>query len=202
MEITNPGEAWTGPWYVTNGLLATELITGRVQRGDGSFEQQSPAAVNVAGDADDPTAPTYASFTNLLDWSGLPVDTLLTQRLNQDGSVVDDPALAVYDVRSAYYVPETGHTIAGPFWAFMNSAGLVWNFGQFVEAPLFESAFFATGFPISESYWITVEIAGVPRNVLVQCFERRCLTYTPDNPPEWRVEAGNVGRHYFTWRYG
>jgi hypothetical protein len=36
----------------------------------------------------------------------------------------------------------------------------------------------------------------------MQCFERRCLTYTPDNPEGWQVEAGNVGRHYYYWRYG
>jgi hypothetical protein len=38
--------------------------------------------------------------------------------------------------------------------------------------------------------------------VLLQCFERRCLTYAPDNPPGWQVEAGNVGQHYHAWRYG
>jgi hypothetical protein len=38
--------------------------------------------------------------------------------------------------------------------------------------------------------------------VLLQCFERRCLTYTPDNPEGWKVEAGNVGQHYYQWRYG
>ena len=36
----------------------------------------------------------------------------------------------------------------------------------------------------------------------MQCFERRCLTYTPDNPDGWQVEAGNVGQHYYAWRYG
>ena len=36
---------------------------------------------------------------------------------------------------------------------------------------------------------------------LTQCFERRCLTYTPDNAPEWRVEMGNIGLHYHSWRY-
>jgi hypothetical protein len=39
------------------------------------------------------------------------------------------------------------------------------------------------------------------QDVLIQCFERRCLTYTPGNTPEWRVEQGNVGLHYFRWRY-
>jgi hypothetical protein len=47
-----------------------------------------------------------------------------------------------------------------------------------------------------------VKVGGQPRDVLVQCFERRCLTYTPDNDPTWQVEAGNVGQHYYIWRYG
>ena len=37
--------------------------------------------------------------------------------------------------------------------------------------------------------------------VLVQAFERRVLTHAPDNPDGWRVEAGNVGQHYYQWRY-
>ena len=84
----------------------------------------------------------------------------------------------------------------------MNSIGTVWHFGLFVEAELFQNPFFATGFPITEAYWVTAKVTGIPRDVLVQCFERRCLTYTPGNAPEWRVEAGNVGRHYFAWRFG
>ena len=38
--------------------------------------------------------------------------------------------------------------------------------------------------------------------MLVQAFERRVLTYTPSNSDGWKVEAGNVGRHYYEWRYG
>jgi hypothetical protein len=41
----------------------------------------------------------------------------------------------------------------------------------------------------------------VVQDVLMQCFERRCLTYTPANPLAWRVEMGNVGLHYYSWRY-
>jgi hypothetical protein len=33
-------------------------------------------------------------------------------------------------------------------------------------------------------------------------FERRVLTYTPDEQPMWRVQMGNVGQHYYIWRYG
>ena len=54
MEITHPDGDTSSIWYVTNGLLAEELITGRLQLGDNTFEQHDPAQVNVAGDANDP----------------------------------------------------------------------------------------------------------------------------------------------------
>ncbi len=38
--------------------------------------------------------------------------------------------------------------------------------------------------------------------MLVQAFERRLLTFVPGNSAGWQVEAGNVGRHYYEWRYG
>lgn len=47
-----------------------------------------------------------------------------------------------------------------------------------------------------------MQVGGKMKTVLVQCFQRRCLTYTPSNPTGWKVEAGNVGQHYFKWRYG
>ena len=37
--------------------------------------------------------------------------------------------------------------------------------------------------------------------VVVQAFERRLLTYTPSNPDAFKVEFGNIGRHYDTWHY-
>src|SRR5205823_2176744 len=56
-------------------------------------------------------------------------------------------------------------------------------------------------YPIAEAYWALVRVRGVQQWVLVQPFERRVLTYTPGNDPAWQVEMGNVGRHYYTWRY-
>ncbi len=53
MEITDPSAPTNSVWYVTNGLLVVELITGRMQMGDNSFVQYNPAAVNVAGDQGD-----------------------------------------------------------------------------------------------------------------------------------------------------
>jgi hypothetical protein len=57
------------------------------------------------------------------------------------------------------------------------------------------------GYPITEPYWTNVKIGGAPKQVLVQAFQRRVLTYVADNPPGWQVEMGNVGRHYYDWRY-
>lgn len=36
---------------------------------------------------------------------------------------------------------------------------------------------------------------------MVQVFERCVLTYTADNPPAFQVEMGNIGVHYYRWRY-
>jgi hypothetical protein len=58
------------------------------------------------------------------------------------------------------------------------------------------------GLPISEPYWTRVKVGGIEKDVLFQAFERRVLTYTPDNLAEWRVEMGNVGQHYLRWRHG
>src|SRR5690606_36061063 len=72
MEITDPGGDPSSPWYVTNGLLVVELVTGKLQLGDATFEQHNPAQGNVAGDQDDPTGPTYATIALLLDEPALP----------------------------------------------------------------------------------------------------------------------------------
>ena len=71
--------------------------------------------------------------------------------------------------------------------------------GQFVTGPLFNPPFAVSGYPITEPYWVTVPVGGVTEDVLVQCFERRCLTYTPANPDGWQVEMGNIGQHYLRW---
>jgi hypothetical protein len=84
----------------------------------------------------------------------------------------------------------------------MNSSGLVYENGQYRSATLFENAFFATGLPLTEAYRVYVPVGGTWQWVLVHSFERRCLTYTPGNPDGWRVEAGNIGQHYYGWRYG
>src|SRR5690606_2818715 len=69
MEINFPDAPDDGLWYVTNGLLVVEMITGQMQVGENSFEARGTSLVNVAGDPNDPTGPTYSSFISHLDRS-------------------------------------------------------------------------------------------------------------------------------------
>lgn len=190
MEVTDPEANPESPWFVTNGLLVLELVTGRIQWGDELREQREPASVNVAGDPNDPDGPTYLTFSTLLDEAATTPGLPLLERVDRDGAVVTDPALVFYDVTAGRFVPETGHTIASPFWEFMSSL-------QQADG----NPFYSTGYPISEAYWADVRVGGESKTVLMQLFERRVLTFTPSNPPAWQVEAGNVGQHYFRWRY-
>ncbi len=201
MEITHPDGDQSSIWYVTNGLLAKELITGKLQLGDNTFEQHDPAHVNVAGDANDPNGPTYATFNSLLG-NGATADGLkITQTVDRAGNVGSDQNLGSYNVTAKDVGAPTHHNVASVFWDFMNSSGTVYDNGAYHSAALFENPFYATGYPLTEAYWTNVLVAGVQKQVLVQVFERRVLTYTPSNPSGWQVEAGNVGQHYYQWRY-
>ena len=105
-------------------------------------------------------------------------------------------------MKYAYYEPATRHNIPQAFWGFLNSTDLVYEGGQTKLRLLSDPWFYATGYPISEAYWAKAKIAGQPHDVLMQAFQRRVLTYVPDNPPAWRVQMGNIGQHYYQWRYG
>ncbi|HMM43828.1 MAG TPA: hypothetical protein PKA95_18185 [Thermomicrobiales bacterium] len=204
MEITSdPSVSPDSVWYVTNGLLAKELITGKAQVGDNTFWSWEPAQIPVAGDAVNPSAPTYATFGKFLAAPAARDGQALTTRLWRDGRTTNDALLAKHGVTAVYHVQVWGidHQVASVFWQFMNSSGLVFDGSRTLQGKLFQDPFYATGYPITEAYWATVKVAGVDRDVLMQCFERRCLTYTPDNAAGWQVEAGNIGQHYYRWRY-
>ncbi len=202
MEITQPDDDQQDLWYVTNGLLVTELVSGTIQVGSDTFVPSQPAQVNVAGDPEDSTGPTYATFGPLRGLPAQPDGAFIAQRLHRDGSITIDPLLARYGVTAGLRVTEPGldHQVASVFVDFMRSTGIVSVDGQLVTDRLFATDFYATGYPIAEPYWANVLLKGVIQDVLIQCFERRCLTYTPSNDPGWEVEAGNVGQHYATWR--
>ena len=200
MEVTNPRGDRASPWYVTNGLLVKEMITGQLQVGHSLIEPLAPAQAPVAGDPDDLLGPTYTGLAGLLGRPAGTVGAPVVEAVDRNGAVrrIQPPAA----VGLAYVVPETGHAIADVFWQFLNGEGPVQRGEQTAPARLFDPPFFASGLPITEPYWTRATVGGVVKDVLLQCFERRCLTYTPDNPEGWRVEMGNVGRHYYRWRYG
>jgi hypothetical protein len=202
MEINNPANG-----QVTNGLLVVELITGKMQVGDDAFTDAAPAEQAVAGDPTEanPQSPTYASFRNV----AYPINTTkapnrsgqrVIEVLRRDGSVANDDGLVRYGVQIGSYDATLGHNVPRVFTDFFAQRGLVYE-GSYRQGQVID-AIFAVGLPISEPYWARVKVGGVEKNVLMQAFQRRVLTYTPDNPAGFRVEMGNVGQHYLRWRYG
>jgi hypothetical protein len=209
MEINNPNADPSSPFFVTNGLLVVELISGRMQVGNSAYQNRPPADINVAGDNNDSQAPTYKSFQGVAnttlgdhkapDRTGQPA----TATLSRSGTVGNDPSMTKYPgINFVHYEPGVGHNIPGVFWDFLNQQGPVVQNGQVVQAPLITPWFYASGLPISEPYWASVRVGGTVKDVLIQAYERRVLTYTPTNDEPFRVEMGNVGRHYHDWRYG
>jgi hypothetical protein len=204
MEINDPDGDRSSLWFVTNGLLVREMVDGRVQIGDNAFEERSPSQEAVAGDPVEvnPNCPLYATFSYLTweraeDRSGQKVSATLSR----DGLVGEDPTLADYaGTTMVYYEGATGHNVPQVLWDFMNARGLIYVDGGYYTDQVIDWLF-AMGYPISEPYWTRCMVGGEEKDVLVQLFERRVLTYTPSNPAGWRVEMGNVGRHYYDWRY-
>ncbi|HVF99166.1 MAG TPA: hypothetical protein VND68_04960, partial [Chloroflexia bacterium] len=129
MEINNPNGNKNDPFYVTNGLLSVELISGKMQTGNNSFEDRKPAQVNIAGDFDDATAPTYASFVGKANAGGDHPDLnnmgqKVINTIARDGQVGVDPAKNnVPGVEIAYYDDVTKHNIPKAMWDFLNASG-------------------------------------------------------------------------------
>jgi hypothetical protein len=201
MEVNAPTADPADQYYVTNGLLVSEMVTGQVQVGINPVRYAGRAPAEIPfGDLADDTGPTYRSFGAHLNDVPLATGQPVAQTIDRAGNV---SATDAGDVTCQTVVPETRHCIAAPFWDFLNSRGPVLDFASqtVVDGALFDPLFYATGLPISEPYWITVRAAGRPTRVLIQLFERRTLTYNPANLPTSRVEMGNVGLQYYTWRY-
>ncbi|MDQ3927586.1 MAG: molybdate ABC transporter substrate-binding protein, partial [Chloroflexota bacterium] len=205
MEINNPSGDKNSPFYVTNGLLTVELVSGRMQTGNNSFTDRTPANIPLASDNDDPNAPTYASFSRLLAGTDDRTNQNATSTVDKAGNVAQDAALGnTAGARFVYYEPQTRHNIPQVFWDFLNVKGPIFENGSVATKQISEPWFYASGLPITEPYWARVKIAGKTDTlVLVQLYERRVLTYVPSEAqPEFRVQVGNIGRHYHDWRYG
>ena len=202
--VTDPAD----PWSTTTGLLVVELVSGRVQVGPDSYETRTPAAVLVAGDAQagqaDNDAPLYSSFREVASLPGgadrrapSAVGSPVLATIDRAGVV---GAVQSSDVHYTAYSQETGHNIPAVFERFMQTRGLVNESGTLQEGALFDPVY-VLGYPITEAYWANVPVDGKPARVLVQLYQRRVLTYIPSFSPEWQVQMGNVGQHYYDWRY-
>ena len=183
MELTHPAQG-----LVTNGLLTVELISGRLQLGDTTFEQRASAIVPMAGDANN-IGPTYATLNALsaqilVAVSPTPGEAT-TRALTPAGQpIAFSGGTGFARGNIAAYDQTTGHNIPAAFVAFRDQVGLA-----------------SVGLAIAEPFWSNVKVAGKPTDVLIQAFERRVLTYTPTNPVAFQVEFGNIGSQYYTWRY-
>ncbi len=208
MEINNPAGDPTTTFFVTNGLLTIELISGQMQIGNNAFIERYPANIPISGDSDDTNAPTYQSFQSVSNTrkgdhpQPNRVGQFATNTINKSGQVGDDPSkAAVNGTKIAYFEPTTQHNIPDRFWGFLNATGPVSETGQIVNKKLIDPWFYASGYPISDAYWSQVKINGILTDVMIQAFERRVLTYVPTNVPGFEVEMGNIGLHYYDWRY-
>jgi hypothetical protein len=174
-----------GAATVTSGLLVREMISGNMQTGDTTVEKRQPAAIPIAGDPDN-IFPKYSDLTNANIPPVLAAGSPVKTQLNPDGStsaatdVPNDPAAAIATTDT-----QTNIAVPRVFTEFRDRIGLN-----------------VIGYAVSGPFYVNVRVGGVQRRVLMQAFERRVLTYNPANPPEFQVEFGNVGRHYYRWRYG
>jgi hypothetical protein len=137
--------------------------------------------------------PPYAAlngtvFAARVARSGEPTGTVY----KPDGTFGLNPGLAAQQ-GAAYgdYQSDPGgryaHNIPLAFSAYLAALPLPWQT--------------AMGYPLTEAFWVNVAVNSAPTWVLVQPFERRVLSYTPTNPTAFQVEMGNIGQHYYQWRY-
>jgi len=185
-------EQTTANGPVTNGLLTVELMSGNRQFGDTTFVAYPPAAIPIVGDPTN-TFPTYASFGS---GAFLPKSDQTTgpngNVYNLDGTITVNSQLAA-DPGAAF-----GAYQADPGGKYAHNLPLA--FSTYLAA-LPVPSLPVMGFPLTEAVWVRVTLNGAPTWVLVQPFERRVLSYTPTNPPGFQVEMGNIGQHYYQWRY-
>ena len=200
--------------FVTNGLLTKELVSGYRQDGNTKFSRLTPSQVQVAGDSNEDgksnaVAPTYASFGSVvtINLGDNTATNLVGQAVNgaiNRAGTVSNLATPPAPVKYGFYESTLKHNIADVFYNFMFLKGRVWNGSSYVMGNVYTDQPFSNvfGLPISEAFWTRAVVANTEKDVLVQLFERRVLTYTPSNPDPYKVEMGNIGQHYQRWRYG
>lgn len=173
------------PGLITNGLLSVEMIRGRVQFGDNTFVSKPPPNIAIAGDPSN-AGPTYATLggraSGILAPAPVQTGAPITTVMSATGDIAQGDAAA--GAVMGGYDTQTRHNVASVFRNYRNRAGLA-----------------TIGLAISEPFRASFVVNGQPKDVVVQVFERRVLTFTAANTPSFQVEMGNAGQHYYQWRY-
>ena len=188
MEQTTAGGA------VTNGLLTVELITGQRQMGDQriralpALDRCRWSATRPIRGRPMPRSPTPSSpnmWRRAANRWGPSISQTAPSRSIRAWQRNRGPHTA--SIR-ATLGGKYGHNIPLAFSSYLAALPVPWQTTM--------------GFPLTEPFWVQVTVNNVPATwVLVQPFERRVLSYTPSNPTGFQVEMGNIGQHYFQWRY-
>jgi len=169
---------------VTFGLLATQMVTGDIQQGEASFRHVPPSLAKVAGDANG-LGPSYRTIyenrAQLLTPRGSKPGQEIGLLFDRGNNLVvsPNPANPGGPVANGAYDSVTQHNVLTAFAEYRLRAGME-----------------TIGLAISEPFAAYFTVGGVERPIAVQVFERRVLTYTEGNPPEFRVEMGNIGRDF------
>jgi hypothetical protein len=221
MERTPDGK---GGFLTSVGSLAWELLTGKINLGNGQTSDVGAAKIPLVGpekDTDrniaaraanqplpDKLAPTYADAAieaakPTKDYAGVPVTWML-----MPGGKIEPFAVGTQppaNVLLTGFDDVTKHNVADVFARWYNQTFLTspdGNPDHTLTAQLKDNtAGLDPGHPLTDPFWVTVTVDGVDRLVLIQIFERWTLTYSPSNPAGWQIELGNVGLHYYEWRY-
>ncbi len=221
MERTDDGK---GGFLTSVGTLAWELLTGKINLNGTQTVEVGPAQLPLIGPlrdtkrnlaalaakqpAPDTLAPSYADAAieaaqRTQDHAGVPV----TWRLRPGGKIESFPegTAAPAEVLLANYDDVTGHNVADVFTRWYNQTFFTSpdnDPAHTLAAQLRgNTAGIDPGHPLTDPFWVEVTLDGIDRVVLVQIFERWTMTYSPANPTGWQIELGNVGLHYYEWRY-
>lgn len=172
---------------VTNGLLATEMVKGQIQIADDQFMSLPSPEIAIAGDPGG-SAATYADLgtkgAGLLGPAASKIGQVSNDTIQPSGDLGTIALPPIPQTTITVYDSATKHNVPSAFAQYRERAGLS-----------------NIGYAISEPFHATVKVAGASSFVMVQVFERRVLTYTDTNPDPYKVEMGNIGQHYYQWRY-
>ena len=183
MELNNPAGNPNDPFYVTNGLLTVELISGRMQVGTNEYVTRYPACIPTTGDPGDTNAPTYwamqkVSNTTLGDhFAADRTGQGVTETIDHDGNVSNNPPMNVITgTVNAYFDTVTKHNIPKVFWDFLNQTGAVYVNDTITNTQVISPWNYASGRPISEAYWTKATIDDKLTPVMIQMYEGRART--------------------------